>query len=358
MHRFRRAICTTIVIVVTGSGCVGEKTTAPVLKDPNTTIGSVAVSPHNAIVAVGGKVKLSVTSQSITGAPVTTFDSVRYILRSVADTLRVQLSPDGEFTGLAPSGSAPVVVRAFAYRDGVGKGDESIIQVTQTALSGLTLSIQPIPPDSTRLERNASKVITPVIRNPVTAESVTGPTLRLTTKAADRLVIAGYETLLSLPGTDGPPISFPNPFLGSSTNRIKAIAGEGSGWVHAEVDAYGAVLRDSVKYTATWPFTATVSIDALNMGIVAGGFRRDGENLKLAPSATVTFQNGLPASGGASIVTFTFDNPNVATVSALAVGESSDRQFLVPGIYTWTATVGGSAPPFSGQTTSSTITIK
>src|SRR5262245_36308912 len=85
-------------MAIAGLGCMGEKAAAPTLRPADETLGVVTVSPANAIVAVGGTVSLSVAAQSLIGTPMTEFDSVRYTMNSLVDTVRVRLAPDGTVT--------------------------------------------------------------------------------------------------------------------------------------------------------------------------------------------------------------------------------------------------------------------
>lgn len=354
-----------------GMACVGGAPSVPGLRAPGTTLGAVSISPQNAILSVGGTFPIVLTGQAVTGAPITNVDSVQYVLASVADTQRVRIAANGMVTGLASSGVTPVRIRGFAFKDNVGNGDELIVQVTPTAITGATLSIQPVVPDTAKIARGAAKTIVPVVRNAATGQSVSSVNMRLTVRPVDAARMAGYTPSLQTPGLDGVSVQFNNAISGSSLNRIAAIAGEGTAWVYAEANVYGTLLRDSVQYILLYPATGTIDMR------IFGGTGLQAMPTSTTPmhgyyqvGATITFStsiNELPVP-----ISYTFDNPAGATaavppapvggtsgnVVGLLNGQSSARRFLTPGTYTWTGTVGGNIAPFSGQTATGQITFR
>ncbi len=82
--------------------------------------------------------------------------------------------------------------------------------------------------------------------------------LRLRIKPEDLTRLLTYTPGLLDPGISPLPLGFTALGPGSTPNRIHASGGEGTAWVYAEVNAYGTLLRDSVLYTMTYPFTGTI----------------------------------------------------------------------------------------------------
>lgn len=368
-----RKSCVPLLVgfVLSMAGCVGDKATAPALRPADSAIGTVTASPMNAIMAVGDTLRITAVGQTLAGAPLASFDSVLYVLQSITDTLRVTVSPTGLVTALSPSGSGnPVQLNVFAFKDGLVRADQAIIQVTQTAIAGAQLSIQPVPPDSAKLAERASKIIRPTIWNPVTGQSVANPTLRYTYNATDIQKMGCYSpnfsgfsnfTSLQLSLSDcGQPVGL---------NQIFAKARTGTAWVHANVTVYGIPLSDSVQYTLTNSYSGVVIIGNLG-GLSVLNETPDAADI--APGGTVTFVNDFNQTLAAS-VGFTFDNPLAAmaadnpSTSGGASGNvtpltsdqcCSNRKFLAPGAYTWTATVSGSIPPFTGATVTGVIHVE
>lgn len=339
------------------------------LAPADATLGSVSISPRNAILAVGGTLTMELSGQAMTGEAVTAFDSVVFVLSSISDTARLGVDQDGTITGKASSGTFPIELRAFAFKDGVGKGDRAVIQVTPAAVPGVSLSIQPAGTDSTKLALGLTKNIRPVIRNAGTGQSVPSPQLRLVARATPAKAFSGGTPFLALPGIGG--VSESEPLVFGRLNVIGAILGEGQSWIYAEVNAYGTLLRDSVLYTASYPYTATMALITQDRSFQIGLNEATAFNNKLAPGATLTIQNGLVAASGLPI-SVTFDDPAGATaavpastiggasgnVASLTPGQTSRRRFLTQGTYRYTATVGGNIAPFSGQTVRGEFVVK
>jgi hypothetical protein len=342
--------------------CTGDLAVSPNVA-PEDAVGTIAVSPGVSIIAVGQTQQLTVTALSLTNAPIT-LDSVVYRLNSAADTARVKLSASGVVTAIAPSTSA-ILVNVFGYKHGGVKADQAMLQTTATPVSGLTLSIQPPPGDSTRLAAGSTKTIAARVRNPVTGDSVLKPIVRFTVGTGDSTRVAVYIANLSSPsGT--PSVIHPSSFSASAA-QIRSLASEGTVWVHASITAFGTVLQDSVLYTLTYPFTQTISVGTQGNGVVST-FKD--ETLTLAPGATITFTNNTSNLTGFGIA-ISFDTPSAATaattpsvpggssgnVTTLTSGQSSARRFLTAGTYHWTMLASGPAP-YGGQTFSGTIVIK
>jgi hypothetical protein len=347
-------------------GCSGDNAVAPTAQPSGTILGTVTVSPANAIMAVGATLQLTVTGQSLSGSPIANFDSVQYLLQNTTDTLRVRLLPSGLLTALAPSGQgSPVLVNVVPFKDGLAKGDRAVIQITATAVSGATLSIQPVPPDSAKLAQGSNKTIVPVIKNPATGASVANPTIRYRVNPTDIDKLGFYGPVFSTPTLTSAQIYQFNCNTCTALNATAAVANAGKPWLYADVNVYGAMLHDSVQLTLTNPTTATVYVQDQALGIVTVPL------VRLVPGGTITFQNAIN-SGYGGFVTFTFDNPAAAlaatppstvggssgNVTNLSAGQTSKRRFVTPGTYTWTATVSGSVPPFTGVTVTQQIIVQ
>jgi hypothetical protein len=332
-------------------------------------LSSIAASTQNVVMAVGDSVTLSVAGVTVGGTPITTFDSVRYVLNSIVDTLRLRVSPTGVVTALASSGTSPVLLNVFAYKDNLGAGDQVIIQVTPTSFTGATLSIQPSASDSARVALGNGKTITPVIKNQTTGTSVAGPRIRLWTSPEDAKKLGCYR--LSFPTVSAKfAITSAQMQLNAcaTTYGLNQIIGAATGtaWVHANVLVYGVPLRDSVLYTVTYANHIYVGVQNNNLAITCQYC-----NAFITPGGIITFQNNFRAGLGIS-VTYTFDNPAAATaatpasvtggssgnVTTLSSGQSSDRVFPTPGTYVWTETVSGATPPFTNGTYQGTVVVQ
>jgi len=351
-------------------GCNQDRGVAPSVDSPATTLGTIQASPLNAIIAVGQTVQIGVTGATLSGAPITTFDSVVYMTQSTTDSIRVQLSPSGLVTGRASSGSTPVLVNVFAFKGGLVRADQVIIQVTPTAVAGVTLSIQPTGSDSAKLARGSSKTITPVIRNS-SGTRVNGAKLRYIYHDSDAAKMGCYTPRFPAIG------DFTAKQLGVATcgrnvslNQIWALTDSGTAWVIADAMVYGAHLRDSVQYTLTNPYSLSINVVPQNLAI------NGGQNLmgtpKIAPGGTVHFVNGFDPSFNVT-VDFIFADPSAATVAdpAATYGDSvgnvidlpggqqeSPRRFWTAGRYSYTAVVHGGIPPFTGATVTGEIIVQ
>jgi len=357
--------------VLAFTGCLSEKATAPAIRSPSTTIGTVAVSPYNVVMAVGGTVQLTVTGESLTGVPIASFDSVEYLLQNVTDTLRVRVSPTGLVTALSATSSAtPVTINVLPFKDGLTKADQVILYVTDAVIPGLTLSIQPIAPDSARLAQSSAKFIAPVLANPVTGASIDDLRIRYTVTRDDAPKILVYQVVnVSTPTIDGQQTSqMSSDICCGALNAIVAKGHTGTPWIHADIDVYGTLLRDSVQYTLTPPFNVQISFSKGNFKVGTGN---DGGVIYLARTGTLTVANFI--DGALDLpVTLTFDHPELiqaTTPPATDGGSSGDvvnlpsgfknttRTFPVAGTYHWNAVIGGVLPPFSGQKASGTIVV-
>lgn len=360
------------------TACTGDKHTtlvAPRL-DP-VSVSSVLGWPPVSILAVGSTQQLSATGVAVSGEPIAAFDSAWFffpnIYQSQADTSRVRLSSIGLITAVAPT-TTPVELAVVGFKGGVGLGDMVLVQVTAAAIPGLTLSIQPAAPDSAKLAAGVTKAIVPVLRNPGTGATVANPAMRYLIKPEDQGRVQPYApiVLLRLPSkASNRDIGYFYRWSSSvspASNQIVPLTGEGSAWIYATVNAYGTMLRDSVRYTFTYPYTKTIATVKANLAIAS---LYDGQTLTLAPGATVTFQNGVAAADPLQIA-YTFDVPGAATaaspasmiggssgnVASLSGSQTSKRRFPTPGTYRWTATAAGGPAPWDGQSVSGMIVIK
>jgi len=363
----------TLVIAGCLGGCLGDKGVAPSLRPGDETLGAIVVAPLNAIIAVGDTLHVTFTATTLTGASITSFDSVQYFVQRVADTLRVKVSSDGSVVGLAPSlNNSPVLLDVVAFKGGIAAADQTVIQVTVAKIIGATLSIHPVPPDSTKMQWGDTKRIVPVIRN-AGGQRVTNPTVRYEYGPGDSATMQCYvpaipaigdltqaQLRLSDCGQNGNTGTV-------SVNRIHAFR-KGTAWVHAHVSVYGVMLHDSVQFTITNPYGGGVQVGAISF--LAGDPARS--NVFIAPGGRIDFINGFDQSFGA-LVSYTFEDPSVATVAnppspyggttgnitPLTSQELySSRVFLQAGVYRWTATVTGAIPPYTGATATGTITVE
>jgi len=373
MFRGRR-IATVVATVVALSatmvaGCTGDNSVAPSLRSPATTLGEVYVSPLNAVMAVGDTMSLTVTARTLSGAPLTTFDSVQYQLQNSTDSLRVRLSPSGLITALSPSGAnSPVLVQVIAFQDGLARANVAVVQVTATKFTGATLSIQPIAPDSARLAIGNDKTVNPVISNPLTGETVDGAAIRYEYGKGDSTTMLCYVPSFVV----SPPLSsqqLTSSSCGANSVGLNQIHGNiaDTAWVIANVQVYGVPLRDSVRYIITNTFVQYAQVEVNRLGLSGAG----GNSFVIAPGGMMYFYNSLPTQLGAT-VDFVFDDPSAATVSnppsdlggttgtitPLDPGMSATRQFLTAGTYRWVATVHGGIPPFAGATTTGYVIVK
>lgn len=373
MSLLRRSLAA--IGVVTGLtlwtvGCSEDRGVAPSVQSPTVTLGTIQLSPYNAIIAVDSSLQIHVSGQTLSGDPITSFDSVVYTLQSITDTLRVQLSSGGLVTGRGNSGSTAVLVNVYAFKDNLVRASQVAIQVTPTVVPDLTLSIQPTGSDSAKLARGSSKTITPTIRN-AAGDRVTGTKLRYTFHDEDvpkmgcynpRLPAIGmFSTTQLTVATCGKTVSL---------NQIAAVADSGTVWVIADLVAYGVHLRDSVAYTLTYPYSVGVSLAPQNLSINGGGVTLP--TVYVPPSGTVHFVNAFDPTM-ATTADFIFDDPSVATVAdpAATYGDStgnvidlpggqqeSPRRFLVPGTYSYTATLHGGVPPFTGASVTGKVVVR
>jgi len=364
------ALCTVALAGLTA--CMGDKGVAPVAQGPSATLGVVRVSPLNAVMAVGDTMSVHLTGRTLTGESVTTFDSIQYVLENSTDSLRASVSSSGVVTALTPSGNnSPVLLQVVAFKGGVARADQVIIQVTATAVPGATLSIQPVAPDSNRLCLGCSKRINPVIRNPTTGQRVSNPSIRFEYGPGDSTKFRCYSpnfeataTLtipqLNLPAKCGDPNR-------TGQRNIITVTDKGTGWIVANVLVYGVPLRDSVQYTLTNQPVSSVQFDPWGLGSISNG----STDQYLAPGGLMYFQNGFPPELGTS-VTWTFDNPDAVTaddppsdvggttgnVVGLTGYQLATRRFMTPGVYNYTATLTGTTPPWTSGTITGRIHVE
>jgi hypothetical protein len=366
-------ICGLLGVIGIAASCFGDGGTAPSTQPASETLGALVAFPVNAIMAIGDTTTITFTATTIAGTPATTFDSVTYFLQNPADTIRVQLSQTGLVTARAVSlTNNPVLVNIFAFRNGVAAADQVAIQIVATAVAGVTLSIHPVAPDSAKMSWGSTKTIIPVIQN-AARQKVASPIVRYEYGPGDSAIMQCYvpnfqgtttlsqkELKLSNCGINGNTGSV-------ALNRIHAFQ-KGTPWIHANVRVFGVMLRDSVQYTITNPYSGSIQIAPFNLSANSPS----NADVLIAPGGTVQFYNGFPAAIGGA-VSFTFDNPAAATsanppstygdstgnISSITVEQlGSARRFLTAGVYTWTATVTGGIPPYTGATTTGKIRVE
>jgi len=353
--------------MATMAACQGDNSAAPTLRSPATTLGSVRVAPLNAIMAVGDTLRLSVTGRSLSGALLSHLDSVEYVLQNMTDSGRVQISASGVVTAIAPSGAGnPVLVQVIGFKDGLALADVAILQITQTVITGATLSIQ--PSDSVKLAVGNDRQLVPVIQNG-TGESVNGPAVRYELGPGDSTKMSCFTPYfvstatvtvqqLTTSACGGGPVQ--------SLNTLHANL-KGVAWVYANVTVYGVPLRDSVMFFLTNPYFEFVSVAPYALNLTGPS----ANTYTIAPGGMMGFQNGFPSAFGA-LVSFTFDDPEGAAatnppsdvggtsgnITPLTGGQYAMRLFPTAGTYKWTATITGGAPPFTGVTTTGTVIVQ
>lgn len=372
----RGIVPTGLATVLAMTGCMGAREVLLNKVAPEHAIGPVIAGPRNTLLTVGGTVQLTMSAVSLTGAPVTTFDSVVYRLGNVGDSASIRVSSTGLVTGVAPIGNA-LPVNVLVYLNGTCNGDQLLITVTAGAVPGLTLSIQPPVGDSAKQSIGLAKTIIPVLRNPTTGQSLTGVQLQYAVQSQDQDRLGVFTGAISLNSAAGAASVHLPKSPSAARNQILPYVGEGSVWVYAALNAYGTLLQDSVQYSFTYPYTGTVAISKSSLAVliaINGGIGLAVPSLPaftLAPAGIVTFTNNAPLNDPLTVA-YIFDNPAAATapslastvggasgnVSALAAQTSSRRQFLTAGTYRWTMTTSGGTAPWSGQTATGTIIVK
>jgi len=296
-----------------------------------------------------------------------------YLYNYPTDTQYIQVSPQGVVTGRkATFPTNPVQLGILVFKDNAVAYDATMIQVTDAVVPGVTLSIQPVPPDSARWEAGSNKYLSPVVANPTTLESVDGVALRYEFRPQDSSSVRcqsfpirtgpttlSFEAFTKTNCTNGPNGYFNdlNYFNGLRRDTI---------WVHANAMVYGTLLRDSVQFIITNPLVGMIYFYPSGMAI---GREEKYLNVAIAPAGTVTFTNLYDPSYGTSF-NITFDNPAAArrapdgadTTSGNIVGlkasQAATRQFLAPGTYGYTYMVTDGVAPFKGVTGRGTITVQ
>jgi len=356
------------VTVTAAIACQGDNSAAPTLRSPATTLGAVRVAPLNAIVAVGDTLRLSVTGRSLTGVVLASLDSVEYVLQNLTDSVRVRLSASGVITALTPSGPRnPVMVQVIGFKDGLALADVAVIQITQTAIAGATLSIQ--PSDSARLAVGNDRQLNPVIKNPGTNESVNGPAIRYELGPGDSTAMSCFTPDLVATATITLQQLTTSACGGGYVRSLNTLHANlpGVAWVYANVTVYGVPLRDSVMFVLTNSFVEELDFGPYELNLTGPATN----TYIIAPGGIIYFVNSFPSSFGAS-VTWTFETPDGATatnpssgfggtsgnITPISGGEYAIRQFLTAGTYKWTATVTGGFPPFTGATTTGSVIVQ
>jgi len=347
--------------------CVGDKGVAPSTRDATAALGIVSVAPLNAIMAVGDTMSLTVTGHTLSGAPIASFDSIQYVFQNPSDSVAVHISANGLVTALSPSGvGSPIYVQVMVFKDGLARADVAILQVTDHAIAGATLSIQPGPSDSTRLAVGNDKFIVPVIQNAAGDQQVGFPAVRY--EVSDSTVMQCYiPDFMSTPTVNERQLTTSS--CGGHRVNLDVIHGNvpGTAWVIASVRVYGVALRDSVLYTVTNPVIEYVVFSPTNLAL--GGLSTN--TYIITPGGSMVFYNGFDPSTGA-MVSWVFDDPSAATatnppatdgdttgnVSSIGGGLFSTRLFPTAGTYPWTATVTGAFPPFTGAIVKGAVIVR
>lgn len=358
-----------LALAASVTSCLPEKSTgvdSP--RSPDTTLGSLTVTPPVSVMAVGATQQLTFNMTSLTGAPLSGYDSVRLTRTVAGDSARYSISPTGLVTALSASTpGTPLLLNVFVFREGVVAADQVLFQITQTATPNLVLNIQPPAGDSTKLAAGSVKTITPSLRNVSTGAVVLTPPIKYLVKPEAINTVAVYRPFLQVQV----PVSFAIQNTRSVTvaaNQIGALAGEGSAWVYGSMNVYGTTLTDSVRYTFTYPLAATITSTKLALTVTS---TLADQTVTLASGAVVTFSNGVAATDPLTM-TYTFDNPSAAiaatpaptaggttgNVTTLVGGQSSTRRFATPGTYRWTMTASGGPAPWNGKTLTGKILIK
>jgi len=336
-------------------------------------LGPASASPLNAIIAVGDTISVTLHATTLTGTPVTSFDSVQYLFNYQTDTQYVQVSSTGIVTGKKPTDPGnPVVLGILAFRDGAVVYDATVIQVTQTALSRAMLSIQPIPPDSARWQASLAKFLTPVIMDPVTGDTISGVALRLEFGAEDSAgVRCSNFPVTNRSQTIADEVvhkSNCEPWAGGDYTALNGFIGlrPETIWIHATVVAYGMVLHDSLQFVITYPQNSNIYFYPGGMAV---GQQGAWLNAAVVPGGSVAFGNYFDPSYGTSI-NVTFDHPDAATappggvdttsgnIVGLTGQNAATRRFLSAGTYGYTYTIATGVAPFKGVTGRGTITVQ
>jgi len=354
-------------------GCVGEQGITTALQSAAVTLGPGVASPFNAIIAVGDTLTVTLHAKTITGTPVTSFDSVVYFTLFAGDTQYVNVSRTGLVTGLRPTNpSNPIGIWMIGFKGNAVTSDIAFVQVTQTVLSGAQLSIQPVPPDSAQWPVGLFKELSPLVWDPVSGNTVSGVALRLEFGPGDSSSVTCFsEGINDIPANVAPNVVMKNGCMfrpASDFNGFNAFYGlkPDTIWIYANVRAYGVPLRDSLRFVITNPSTNYVTFLPSMLAAAGGAYPLD---VALVPGGVVTFNNSFDPSFATSI-DVTFDHPEAATASpdnpdgpsgnvhGLTSYMSDSRQFLTAGTYGYTYTITDGTAPFKGVTGRGTITVQ
>lgn len=375
-HAVRRVVRSRVLVTLTigaALGCLGDQAIAPAKQSASSALGPAVASPLNAIIAVGETLSVALHVKTLAGEPVTSFDSVEYVLGNVSDTQFVQVSQTGVLTGKQVTRSqSPVIVGMIAFKDGAVAYDAALVQVTPTMISGVTLSVQPSSPEDAYSQAGSDRYLSPVVMNPITDSAVSGVALRLEFRPNDSSGVRcqsfpvrtgptsiAFEALTKTNCVNGPNgyYNVPNAFFPVRPETL---------WVHATVLAYGTVLHDSAQYIITNPNTGSVYVtpNSLSSGVSSNPL-----DVAILPGGTVVFTNAYDPAYGTSI-DFIFDDsaavtadpgsgdPASGNIRGVSGGGSTSRQFLTAGTYGYTYVITDGVAPFKGATGRGTITVQ
>jgi len=353
------------------AGCLGDKGVVTATRPAATTMGSAVATPMSAIMAVGDTLSVRLSVKTITGVPVTTFDSVLYVYSFQSDSQYVRISPTGVFTALSPTiPSQPAKIWMLAFKDGAVVADVALIQVTQTVLPGAIVSITP---DSANWPALREKNVNPMVWDPITDSVIAGTTIRLEFAPKDSAGVVCFSDYLgnNLPPNISAPqtgknvcttqggwdYNVPNKFYGIKPETVT---------VYANAMVYGKMLGDSARFAITNPMTNYIQISPFSLSGASGYYVL---NAAVKAGGTVSFYNMYDPSYGTA-VNIVFDHPEGVTpwpdtagaptgnIMKLMGNQGTIRQFNTAGTYKYTYTITDGVAPFKGVTGQGVVTVQ
>lgn len=345
---------TLLAVAACGSDTITENAST----SPTQALGVLVAAPGAVLIAVGDSLQMGARAYSLAG-DVLQPDSMRYVIDAAADSAYVKISPAGMLTAIKVKPST-VTLDVVAFKNGTARMDQAFILVTATSVAGVTLSVQPVPPDSARLDMGMVKKLVPVVKNPTTSVSVANSPVQLSVSSADAQRVAFYAPRSFNPNV--PSVAYGSALL-YSAGTFSPLVGQGTAWIYGSLTAYGVALRDSVQYTFSYRHSLTIDASKYNLALVSS---MSGETITLGQGAVVQFDNDV-AYGDPLSITYTLNNSAAASgyggdsggdPGTLTSGTSALRQFNTPGTYVWTGIGSGGPAPWPGQKISGTIIIK
>lgn len=290
--------------------CMGDKIAT--VTTPN--IATLYWSLHNNIravtVAVGGHQQLSLTPQTVSGAPIANAPTPAFLS---GDSTKVTVDAHGLVTGVAETQGVPVI--ASLTLDQITYVDTTIVAVTPT--SAVLQSVQlAIPPGGAILGVGGPPAVLDAVALDDHGAPIPGVAISITTSDSNKVMLFSY----------GGPTMVQPVLLGQVL-------------IIATTTSYGITKADTVQFTVQYgtqgqvvaqsnspcpgcPNRATLSPDAIAIGV--GG--------------TVTFSNYTSAP-----MDIAFDN-NIANVVGgnipnIDVFDQQSRQFIAAGTYKYHSTL-------------------